>query len=60
MELNKPLFSELSGSSPYEYYCNPINYRVCLNKVSEKKIQEWKNILEQYRSLVNQTGSFQT
>lgn len=50
MELNKG-FSELSGLSPYDYYCNPINYRVSLNKISEKKIQEWKSTLEQYRSL---------
>ena len=50
LELNRG-FSELSGLTPYDYYCNPDYYRVSLNKVSEKKIGEWKNTLEQYRSL---------
>lgn len=50
MELNKG-FSELSGLTPYDYYCNPNNYRVSLNNISEVKIREWKNTLEQYRSL---------
>ena len=34
MELNKE-FSEFSGFTPYDYYCNPNNYRVSLNKISE-------------------------
>ena len=50
MELNKG-FSEFSGFTPYDYYCNPNNYRVSLNKISEKRIWEWKSTLEQYRNL---------